>query len=92
MFLKKLFDINFETFVTRDVAKVLYVVVIALIAIIFVLAEVAGFLSVLSQDGGLQGIFLIVLAPIVSLILLTIIRVGFESSIALVSIAENTKK
>jgi hypothetical protein len=33
-----------------------------------------------------------IVSPLVALISLIVIRVGFESSIALVSIAENTKK
>jgi len=33
-----------------------------------------------------------VVSPLVAVVSLIVIRVGFESSIALVSIAENTKK
>ncbi|MEY3128733.1 MAG: hypothetical protein RL405_53, partial [Actinomycetota bacterium] len=33
MFFKKLFDTKFENFVTRDVARVLYIFMIALLAV-----------------------------------------------------------
>ena len=92
MFFKKLFDTKFENFVTRDVARVLYIFMIALLAVGLLIAEVFGFLF-LTGDGYLEvGILLVLGSPLVALISLIIIRVGFESSIALVSIAENTKK
>jgi hypothetical protein len=57
------------------------------------IAEVFGLL-LLTGDGELavEGILLMLVSPLVALISLIVIRVGFESSIALVSIAENTKK
>jgi hypothetical protein len=92
MFFKKLFDTKFENFVTRDVARVLYIFMIALLAVSLLIAEVFGFL-LLTGDGYLELGFLLILgSPLLALVSLIIIRVGFESSIALVSIAENTKK
>jgi hypothetical protein len=92
MFFKKLFDTKFENFVTRDVARVLYIFMIALLAVGLLIAEVIGFLMVIG-DGYLEvGILTILVSPLVALLSLIVIRVGFESSIALVSIAENTKK
>jgi hypothetical protein len=92
VFFKKLFDTKFENFVTRDVARVLYIFMIALLAVSLLIAEVFGFL-LLTGDGYLELGFLMILgSPLLALVSLIIIRVGFESSIALVSIAENTKK
>jgi hypothetical protein len=93
MFFKKLFDTKFENFVTRDVARVLYIFMIALLAVGLLMAEIFGLL-LLAGDGELavEGILLMLVSPLVALISLIVIRVGFESSIALVSIAENTKK
>jgi hypothetical protein len=92
MFFKKLFDTKFENFVTRDVAKVLYIFMIALLAIGLLVSVVFGFL-LLTGDGYPElGVLMILGSPLVALVSLIIIRVGFESSIALVSIAENTKK
>ena len=93
MFFKKLFDTKFENFVTRDVARVLYIFMIALLAVGLLIAEIFGLL-LLAMDEGVfvEGILLMLVSPLVALVSLIIIRVGFESSIALVSIAENTKK
>jgi hypothetical protein len=93
MFFKKLFDTKFENFVTRDVARVLYIFMIALLAIGLLIAEIFGLLLLASDEFlELEGMLLMVVSPVVALVSLIIIRVGFESSIALVSIAENTKK
>jgi hypothetical protein len=57
------------------------------------IAEVFGLLLLASDEFlELEGILLMVVSPLVAVVSLIIIRVGFESSIALVSIAENTKK
>jgi len=93
MFFKKLFDTKFENFVTRDVARVLYIFMIALLAVGLLIAEAFGLLLLASDEFlELEGILLMVVSPLVAVVSLIIIRVGFESSIALVSIAENTKK
>ena len=93
MFFKKLFDTKFENFVTRDVARVLYIFMIALLAVALLIAEIFGLLLLASDEFlELEGILLMVVSPVVAMVSLIIIRVGFESSIALVSIAENTKK
>ena len=93
MFFKKLFDTKFENFVTRDVARVLYIFIIALLAVGLLIAEVFGLLLLASDEFlELEGILLMVVSPLVAVVSLIVIRVGFESSIALVSIAENTKK
>ena len=93
MFFKKLFDTKFENFVTRDVARVLYIFMLVLLAVGLLIAEVFGLLLLASDEFlELEGILLMVVSPLVAVVSLIIIRVGFESSIALVSIAENTKK
>ena len=93
MFFKKLFDTKFENFVTRDVARVLYIFMLALLSVGLLMAEILGLLLLASDEGlFVEGILLMLVSPLVALVSLIIIRVGFESSIALVSIAENTKK
>jgi hypothetical protein len=93
MFFKKLFDTKFENFVTRDVARVLYIFMMVLLAVGLLIAEVFGLLLLASDEFlELEGILLMVVSPLVAVVSLIVIRVGFESSIALVSIAENTKK
>ena len=93
MFFKKLFETKFENFVTRDVARVLYIFMMVLLAVGLLIAEVFGLLLLASDEFlELEGILLMVVSPLVAVVSLIIIRVGFESSIALVTIAENTKK
>jgi len=63
---------------------------------------VTGFFDTLTYDAGLIGDFLgyigwaqllvLLLTPVVGLLSIIILRLGFESGIALVAIAENTKK
>jgi hypothetical protein len=66
---------------------------LVLLAVGLLMAEIFGLL-LLAGDGELavEGILLMLVSPLVALISLIVIRVGFESSIALVSIAENTKR
>jgi len=83
-FIVSLFDFKFDTFITKSVASVLYAITTVLVAlgtvIVMILAIAEGF------------ILLFPLAPIAGLLTLTILRVAYESSIALVTIAVNTKK
>ena len=92
MFLKKLFDVKFESFITRDVAKILYSIMLGLVLLGLALAELAGFITFFQGEYMLQGLLFILISPLAALLFLIIIRVAFESSIALISIAENTKK
>jgi ABC-type methionine transport system permease subunit len=84
MFFKSLFDFKFESFVTRQVASVLYAILVVGAGLFGVFAIVYGLTR--------QQAYLIVLVPIVYLVYIILMRVLFESSIALVAIAENTKK
>jgi hypothetical protein len=92
MFFKKLFDVKFESFITRDVAKILYSIMLGLVLLGLALAELAGFIAFFQGEYMLQGLLFILISPLAALLFLIIIRVAFESSIALISIAENTKK
>ena len=90
-FIKSLFDFKFETYITKTVASVLY----AIVTVIVALGVAAGFIFGLSALGGNYpsiGVLIMVAAPVGGLLVLTVLRVAFESSIALVDIAQNTKK
>lgn len=90
-FTKQLFDTNFEHFITRKVAKVFYIIWIVLLTAVSAIAVLAGLFSLFT--GRAQGfeLLLLVAAPLVSFLLLIIVRLAFETSIALVLIAENTR-
>lgn len=90
-FFASLFDFKFETYITKRVASVMYGVLVVLI----VVGAGLGFIFGITQIGGYfatQGFLLMIAAPLGGLLMLTILRVAFESSIALVDIAMNTKK
>ena len=90
-FFASLFDFKFETYITKRVASVLY----AILTVIVVLGAVAGFILGLTELGGYTptfGFLLMLASPVGGLLMLTVLRVAFESSIALVDIAINTKK
>ena len=98
-FLKSLFDFKFETYITKRVASVVYAVLSVVIAIATVLATLyTGSLFIESlewmQYGGFTWIplLLFVATPLVGLLTIIVIRLTFETSIALVDIAQNTKK
>lgn len=90
-FIKQLFDTNFEHFITRKVAKVFYTIWIVLI-VGFSALSVIGSL-ILIGSGEAQGFetLAILLGPLVGFLLLILVRLAFETSIALVLIAENTR-
>jgi hypothetical protein len=90
-FTKQLFDTNFEHFITRKVAKVFYIIWIVLLAAFSALAVVAGLFSLFTGQARGFELLILVAAPLVSFLLLIIIRLAFETSIALVLIAENTR-
>jgi hypothetical protein len=69
MFFKKLFDTKFENFVTRDVARVLYIFMIALLAIGLLVSVVFGFL-LLTGDGYPElGVLMILGSPLLQSLL-----------------------
>jgi hypothetical protein len=89
-FFAGLLDLKFETYITKRVASVLYAIftwaiLTATAGVIF-----AGITSLGSNV--VTGIVIIFAGPIVGLLTLTVLRVAFESSIALVDIAINSKK
>ena len=90
-FFASLFDFKFESYITKQVASVMYAILVILVS----LATAIAFLYSLTQLGGyyaMQGLLLMILTPVAGLLVLTTLRVAFESSIALVDIAINTKK
>jgi hypothetical protein len=90
-FFASLFDFKFESYITKQVASVMYAILVILVS----LGTAIMFLYSLTQLGGynaMQALLLMILTPVAGLLVLTTLRVAFESSIALVDIAINTKK
>jgi hypothetical protein len=91
-FFRSLFDNSFESFVTVKIAKVVYTIALVLI-ILSALVTVAGGLTLAFdefQSG--TGIALLLFGPLFWLVILIIVRLWLENSIALIKVAENTAK
>jgi hypothetical protein len=89
-FFAALMDNSFTTFITRRVATVLYSILMVLIYVVALVLVVAGIISFIND--GLPGLLLILAGLLGGFISLILIRLGFESAVALVLIAENTSK
>jgi hypothetical protein len=86
--MKSLFDLSFTRFVSPDIAKYVYMLVMALVALGYLGLVFAAF-----QYGVGFGIFVLVLfGPLVSLIYLVLARAGLEALIATMRTAENTRE
>jgi len=89
-FFAALMDNSFTTFITRRVATVLYSILIVLIYLSVLVAVVAGIISFINN--GPIGLLVIVAGVLIGFVSLILIRLGFESAVALVLIAENTAR
>jgi hypothetical protein len=91
-FFASLIDNSFaaNTFITRRVASVLYVILMVLIAIGVVVGVVAS-LMLVSSDG-LEGLVLLLFVVASGFLSLVVTRLVFESAVALVLVAQNTSK
>ena len=89
-FLAALIDSSFTTFITRRVATVLYLVLMVVIAAFAAITLITG-LVMIQTDGAIASL-LILGGPLGGLLALILIRLGFESAVALVLVAENTSK
>ncbi len=89
-FLGTLLDSSLENFISRKVSGVLYIIT----AWIFIAAGVFAELALLAQllNGNFVAFFGLLLVPIGLLLVLVVVRMAFEAGIALIVIAENTKK
>jgi hypothetical protein len=90
-FFASLFDFKFETYITKSVASVMY----AILTVFVILATLIIFIysiTLFSPYSSGEAILLLLVTPLAGLLTLIVIRMGFETSIALVDIAQNTKK
>lgn len=90
-FFSALFDRSFTSYVTRQVAGVLYLITMILVILGLVLGVIFAVLT-MAQGGIFEGLLVLIATPLIALLTLILIRLVFESSVALVAIAENTKK
>lgn len=89
-FFGALFDLSFSEFVTTRLIKILYILLLILIAIGFIVAVISGLVTMFSRGGFLAGLLAIVFAPIGALVWVIMARVWMELIIVVFRIAENT--
>jgi hypothetical protein len=89
-FFGTLFDLSFSEFITTKLIKVLYILLLILVAIGFVIAFFSSLVTMFSRGGFLAGLLGIVLAPIGALIYVILARMWMELIIVIFRIAENT--
>lgn len=95
-FFRSLLDVKFETFVTRKIATIFYIVglvAIVLTALIVFFVQIAAGINIMRFDVGL-GLIPILMAlvgvPIATLASILLFRVFVEVTIAIIVIADNT--
>lgn len=91
-FFQALFDFSFSSFITIQFAKFIYIINIAIAALIYFLFVIAGF-SGMGEDVGagfLFGIGILLVGWIPALLQIVAVRLGLEGMIAVIRIAQNT--
>jgi hypothetical protein len=84
--LKALFDLSFTRFVSTSIAKIVYVLVMIGLAVLYVVLVAAAFMTSTAF-----GVFMLLVGgPLTVLIYLCLTRLGIESLIATIRVAENT--
>ncbi|WP_051399506.1 DUF4282 domain-containing protein [Haloechinothrix halophila] len=80
-----IFDVSFSKFITPTVVKVVYIILMVLLALGYVGAVIGGF-----ANDAAAGFLVLILGPIFVFLYLLLIRVSLEALVAVVRTAENT--
>lgn len=80
-----IFDVSFSKFITPTVVKVVYIILMVLLALGYVVAVISGF-----TNDAAAGFLVLILGPIFVILYLLLIRVSLEALVAVVRTAENT--
>lgn len=84
--MKALFDFSFTKFIAPSVARIVYILIMVMLAVVYIGAVVAAF-----QNSAVFGFLtLLILGPLFVLIYLALARVALEALIASIRTAENT--
>lgn len=86
--MKALFDLSFTKFIAPSIAKIVYLLVMVVVAISYLLFVVVSF----QQSSAFGFLVLLIIGPLFGLLYLVLARVGLESLIASIRTAENTSE
>ncbi|MCA9935646.1 MAG: DUF4282 domain-containing protein [Ardenticatenaceae bacterium] len=89
-FFAALLDFSFSEFITTKLVKILYGLLLIIIAIAFLGGMVSAVVSIFSRGGFLRGLGLLCGTPIIALIYIIMARAWTELIIVIFRIAENT--
>lgn len=84
--MKALLDLSFTKFIAPSVAKVVYILIMVMLAIFYIGAVIAAF----QGNAAFGFLTLLILGPLFVLLYLVLARVGLEALIASIRTAENT--
>ena len=84
-FFKALFDLSFSNFITLTFAKIIYVVLIAVSILVWLAFMLMGF-----YYDSTMGFLIILFGWIPAVVNVVLVRLGLESSVALIRVAQNT--
>ncbi|MGH3652028.1 DUF4282 domain-containing protein [Glutamicibacter sp.] len=84
--MKSLFDLEFKKFITPSIIKIVYILIMILLAIGYIGIVISGFMA----DAMLGFLMLLIVGPLVSLVYLVLVRASLESLLAQIRTAENT--
>jgi hypothetical protein len=88
-FFGALFDLSFSEFVTIKFIRILYIILLLIIAIGFVFGLIGGFVSMFT-DSFWSGLLTILLVPIGTVVWIVLARMWLEVLVVVFRIAENT--
>jgi Domain of unknown function (DUF4282) len=86
-FLASLFDIHFNSFITRKLLTVIYVLAMIGIGLFFLIALVSAL-----DSGGSRGLLVLIIGPILALLALVYVRVWLEFVAVIFSLYETTRR
>ncbi len=81
-----LFDVNFDRFVAPVIAKIAYILVMIVIAMVYIGVVVTAF----DVNAAFGFLMMLIFGPAVALLYLALFRVGIESLLAVIYTAQNT--
>jgi hypothetical protein len=89
-FISGLFDFGFTSFITLRFMKVIYAIIVVLVLLVGVVFLLGAITSL--ANGEARGLFLLVLAPLATLLYLVMARIWMEMIALFFRIGENTTR
>jgi hypothetical protein len=89
-FIGAMFDLSFSEFITTKLIRILYILLLILIAIAFVVGFFGGLVTMFTRGGFFRGLVILLVSPVAAFLYVILARMWMEVIIVLFRIAENT--